>query len=592
MDAALPAAEIMPREGAAAVLVLGMHRSGTSAVAQFIGRLGAALPSQPVPPGADNPAGFWEPEAVVQANDALLSGLNSAWLDLAPPDLARLSPNVREAFIAKAATALGLNFAGAASYVLKDPRLCRLLPLYREVLARVGSRPRAVLVLRAPGEIAASLAARDQLSANVAGVLWARHMIEAERHSRDLPRAFVRYDGLLHDWRAVAETLMPLLEDEVDARDAQPGAALHPELRHYDSADAPPFHPRLRDLLAAIQSALLSLAERDDAEGRAVLDRLASALDDAVRQNRDAFAAEFHYQRLAARHDTARPRNPDAVRAEMAGALDRLQSAGWAAQPPSRPCLPAPNPQGKVGLFLAGVQKGGTTSLFELLRRHPQLAAPGRKETHFFDDESLGWPLRDERPLHDWYDADSAGRLRFDATPIYAFWAPALDRILAYNHAARFILLFRDPVARAVSHWRMERGRGAEDLGFAEAVRAEPQRLAAAPAWSRAWREHSYVARGRYGEQLARLLSRFPRDQMLLQRSDELHRDQGATLARIAAFLGIDPFPDMPAMHALEGESRELADTAAQDAVRRLLADDMRCFSALSGLDVSDWLPR
>ena len=138
----------------------------------------------------------------------------------------------------------------------------------------------------------------------------------------------------------------------------------------------------------------------------------------------------------------------------------------------------------------------------------------------------------------------------------------------------------------------MERGRGAEDLGFAEAVRAEPQRLAAAPAWSRAWREHSYVARGRYGEQLARLLSRFPRDQMLLQRSDELHRDQGATLARIAAFLGIDPFPDMPAMHALEGESRELADTAAQDAVRRLLADDMRCFSALSGLDVSDWLPR
>ena len=168
----------------------------------------------------------------------------------------------------------------------------------------------------------------------------------------------------------------------------------------------------------------------------------------------------------------------------------------WAAQSPVRLHRPKPNPQGKVGLFLAGVQKGGTTSLFTQLARHPQLAAPGKKETHFFDDETQQWESPDYQHFHNWFASNGAEQMRFDATPIYSFWAPALDRIHAYNPAARLVLLFRDPVARAVSHWRMERGRGTEQLSFADAVQAEPQRLAAA-VWSRAWREHSYVTRGR-----------------------------------------------------------------------------------------------
>ena len=590
MEPAPPPPDHRPLDGALAVLVLGMHRSGTSAIARFIGELGAALPSEPAPPGKDNPAGFWEPAAIVQINDALLRDLDTAWLDVRPPELARMSPSMREAFIAQASEALGRNFGKAASYVLKDPRLCRLLPLYRDVLQRIGSDPRVVLVLRDPHEVAASLAARDQLSPSTAGLLWAQHMIEAERQSRDLKRVVVTYDDVLHDWRAVVGALSPLLGACAAATGSITGETLRPELRHHTGRMAATFHPRLRDQLNALHTALLDLADNDSAAHRATIDTLADALTQTAKTGRDVFEAEFQYQRLTSAHDTARPRDTESARADMAAALERAQSAHWAAQPPRRPHRPVSNPHDKAGLFLAGVQKGGTTSLFAHLARHPQLAPPGRKETHFFDDETQDWQSPDYQHFHDWFASDSAGLLRFDATPIYSFWAPALDRIRTYNPDARLVLLFRDPVARAVSHWRMERERGTEQLSFADAVRAEPQRLAAAM-WSRAWREHSYVTRGRYGEQLARIVSRFPRDQLLLLRSDAFYRDQRATLARIADFLEISPFPDLPAMHALEGRHPEHANKAEQDAIRALLADDMHCFASLSGLDVADWLP-
>src|SRR5579872_6807617 len=113
-----------------------------------------------------------------------------------------------------------------------------------------------------------------------------------------------------------------------------------------------------------------------------------------------------------------------------------------------------------VSIFICGVQKGGTTSLYAHLCEHPSLQAPSKKEIHFFDDESENWLRPDYGRLESFFGAEEEDRLRFDVTPIYCFWPPSIERIRTYNPAARLILLFRDPFGRAWSQWRMEYARG------------------------------------------------------------------------------------------------------------------------------------
>ena len=155
----------------------------------------------------------------------------------------------------------------------------------------------------------------------------------------------------------------------------------------------------------------------------------------------------------------------------------------------------------------------------------------------------------------------------------------------------RLVVLFRDPVRRAWSHWRMERARGFDDAPFAWAIREGRARVAAAP--HGAHRVFSYVERGFYLGQLARLDSLFPRDQLLLLRSEDLDARLEATLARVHAFLGVAPLAP-PAPHranvgaaAPAGERMTAEDAALLCA---LYAEDVAAFGARSGLDVGGWL--
>lgn len=205
--------------------------------------------------------------------------------------------------------------------------------------------------------------------------------------------------------------------------------------------------------------------------------------------------------------------------------------------------LPAPP---KVSFLVAGVQKGGTSALFEYLRQVPALQLAAVKEAHHFDDETLDWSAPDHAAYHALFaDDDSApGRLNGEATPIYLYWPPSLARIARYNPAMKLILLFRDPVARAFSQWQMEFARGTETEPFAHCIRDGRARMAAGPypdPWPGHHRVHSYVERGYYGRQLARALAHFPRDQLLLLRSEALKADPTATVARICRFLGVAP---------------------------------------------------
>ncbi len=203
-----------------AILVLGMHRSGTSALTRIIGHLGASLPFDPMPETADNPCGYWESRSIARFNNRLLESAGTRWNDDAPLPDAWFADPARAADEDEAATLLAAAFGDATLLVLKDPRVCRLLPLWRNVLARGGIEPCAVIALRDPGEVARSLQARLEdpafrpaaVAAPERGLLlWLRYVLDAEARSRDMPRTVIDYPSLLADWRAAVRGLVELV---------------------------------------------------------------------------------------------------------------------------------------------------------------------------------------------------------------------------------------------------------------------------------------------------------------------------------------------------------------------------------------------
>jgi hypothetical protein len=242
----------------------------------------------------------------------------------------------------------------------------------------------------------------------------------------------------------------------------------------------------------------------------------------------------------------------------------------------------------KVDFLVAGVQKGGTSALFEYLREVPGLQLPAVKEAHFFDDESQDWAAPDIARYHNLFVDD--GGMWGEATPIYLYWPNSLARIRTYNPQMRIILVFRDPVARAFSHWQMEFAKGKEGEPFAWCIREGRARVAigdsTAPGHHRV---HSYVERGFYGTQIANLLHLFPRDQLLFLRSDDLKRDPDGTIATVSDFLQV-PAPRGRLTPKQVRAAPQIAYPSMLTAADRALleaeyATEMTRFAALSGIN-------
>lgn len=246
-----------------------------------------------------------------------------------------------------------------------------------------------------------------------------------------------------------------------------------------------------------------------------------------------------------------------------------------------------------VTFLIAGVQKGGTTALYDYLADYPDVALSHIKEVHFFDDETRDWGQPDYGGYHAQFAPaaveGSAGQPCGEATPIYLYWPNALERIRAYNPAMRLILTLRDPVQRAWSHWRMEYARGAERKPFAWCIRQGRQRLFdAAPAiapWGH-HREFSYVERGFYGEQLERLFAIFPREQVLVLRAEALRADPAPALDQVRRFIGLGAAATPPAREVHVGQEIDYgAELTSEDVawLRQVYARDQARLRVLAG---------
>ena len=240
----------------------------------------------------------------------------------------------------------------------------------------------------------------------------------------------------------------------------------------------------------------------------------------------------------------------------------------------------------RAGFIIAGVQKGGTTALFDYLVSHPSLAMAAEKEVHFFDDDTLDWSSPDYDAYHARFPALDA-RLRGEATPAYLYWPDSLERIAAYNPAMKLILVFRDPVERAWSHWRMERSRGFEPLSFSEAIREGRSRVSAGQ--NGAHRTFSYVERGFYGAQLRRLFSIFPREQVFLGASRLLRAEPALFLRNVCDFLNVAALEDVEPIRSLQGRTDgEFETLPPEDALylRQLYADDLKDFEQMAKINL------
>ena len=180
------------------VLVLGMHRSGTSTLARGLRVLGVAWGQKLLPAHPGNPKGLFEDAGLYAFNKALLAQLGLTWRSPEAPDTAALR---RLAAGPPGVTALSLlreKSAGQAIPGLKDPRMSRLLPFWRPVLAASGLRAHCCIALRHPESVAHSLWQRDRLDAEHSHALWLAYLLDALEGSTGLPRLLTDYGLLLH----------------------------------------------------------------------------------------------------------------------------------------------------------------------------------------------------------------------------------------------------------------------------------------------------------------------------------------------------------------------------------------------------------
>jgi hypothetical protein len=246
----------------------------------------------------------------------------------------------------------------------------------------------------------------------------------------------------------------------------------------------------------------------------------------------------------------------------------------------------------QVGFVIAGTQKGGTTALASYLQEHPAICMATVKEVHFFDsEEQFASGDAEYSRYHAYFNPTVHNKLIGEATPSYMYWEPTPQRIQRYNPAMKLIMLLRNPVTRAYSHWNWNRERERlqpDSLPFEQALRAEKERCARAlPLQSKLF---SYIDRGFYSEQLRRIWRFFPAAQTLVLRSEELLHEPQAAMSRITDFLGVERYPYVPPRSVNARPYDAPMSAEARSYLCEVFAPEIANLEQLFGWDCSDWL--
>jgi hypothetical protein len=233
--------------------------------------------------------------------------------------------------------------------------------------------------------------------------------------------------------------------------------------------------------------------------------------------------------------------------------------------------------------LLAGAQRCGTTTMHRLLKQHPNVFMARPKELHFFDmrwDNGLDW-YREQftpKPGH-----TALG----EATPIYLYDGPARERMIETLPDVRLLILLRNPVDRAYSHYLHSIERGKEKLAtFEEALDAESKRLSRDTTAAR--RGYSYVDRGQFIEQLEVVEKAYGRDRLHVLLLEDLKNDRVGTLEAVFRFIGVDPAPASTVEEKWANRQAKSTDEPMRPETRARLAEHFRPYNERLG----EWLGR
>lgn len=224
------------------IYILGMHRSGTSVVTRLINLLGAEVGKNLLPgnPGI-NEKGFWENRELIDVHDDMLAEMDSAWFDFRELPQNWWQSNRFAPYKSIISAILERDYERFDFMVLKDPRLCRLLPFYLDSFKDIVKHPLCLLVLRNPIEVVSSLAKRDGFDPEFSALLWLSHVLDAEYYSRSYVRAFTCYDLILNDWRLESEKIAQVMNlhwpNPIHKINKVVDAEIDPALRHHLSTE-------------------------------------------------------------------------------------------------------------------------------------------------------------------------------------------------------------------------------------------------------------------------------------------------------------------------------------------------------------------
>jgi len=245
-------------------------------------------------------------------------------------------------------------------------------------------------------------------------------------------------------------------------------------------------------------------------------------------------------------------------------------------------------PFSHIDFIIAGTQKGGTTALDEYFRSHQNICMADKKEVHFFDEDRY---FEKKSPnyskYHKYFSPNDYSQVIGEATPIYMYWNKAIERIHVYNPQIKLIIILRNPIDRAFSHWNMERDKGRESRTFLKAILDEDSKINS-PNYSQN-KILSYLDRGHYSQQIKNIYNYFNKNQLLILRSEDLRENPDNTLMNIAGFLSIPPFD--PVYHK-EVNSRSYPYKMSKEELTFLKNFYQEEFSSLEnilGWDLSSW---
>ena len=205
-----------------------------------------------------------------------------------------------------------------------------------------------------------------------------------------------------------------------------------------------------------------------------------------------------------------------------------------------------------VNFFVAGTAKAGTTALHAFLEKHPEVCMPyTTKELNFFDNDRYFINLNSIRPpykkYHKNFNPTPQTKICGEACPNYMWNEKSVERIFEYNPSSKIIILLRNPISRAFSHWNMAHSKSNDKLSFTDAVSNEGDRIRVKHPRKRIKRYTSYqektfshIDRGYYSSQIRRIFRFFPKENVMILLAEDLKDNHAGTLVKIFDFLEVD----------------------------------------------------